>query len=316
MGEGGQRPAVGSRGANIGRGPAGANIGVIVMPDPVLVGMDGSAASLRAVRWAAQAAASRQLPLRIVTAFVWPIQLYSVISGGQLPELTVLRDDARERLIEQADAVRAEFPDVSVTEDFVEEEPAKALVEGSGAAALTVVGQRGRGALAGMLLGSVSDQVATYATGSVVIVPDEPAVDGPVVVGTDGSAVSQAAVEFAFDEASRRRTELVAVRAWLAPGLDGPNRVPMFLDFDEMAGQERRLLAESLAEWQPKHPDVPVRSALGYGSPASQLLEQAEGAALLVVGSRGRGGFARMLLGSTSRSLLSRVSCPIAVVRP
>ncbi|BCJ28612.1 universal stress protein [Actinocatenispora sera] len=286
------------------------------MTDPILVGLDGSPPSRRAVRWAAAEAALRGSPLRILTAFVSPIQLYSVIPRSQLPDLAVLQHDARDRLTEQADAVRAEFPDVSVHADLVEQEPAKALVEGSAEASLTVVGQRGRGALAGMLLGSVSDRVATYASGTVVVVPDEPAAGGPVVVGTDGSAASQRAVAVAFEEADRRRTELVAVRAWLASGLDGPNRVALVLDVDEMAEQERRLLEESLAEGRSKHPDVPVRPVLGYGSPVAQLGEQAEGARLLVVGSRGRGGFTGMLLGSTSRSLLYRARCPVAVVRP
>lgn len=286
------------------------------MTDPVLVGLDGSAASRRAVRWAAQAAGLRHRPLRMMTVFRWPVESYTVAPRAEMPDEAGVRDQVREMLDGEVRAVRAAHPDLDVRGDFVDGTPAKVLVEQSAGATLTVLGQRGEGGLTGLLLGSVATQVATHASGPVVVVPDEEPGIGPVVVGVDGSELSEPAIGFAFEEASWRRVELVAVHAWAAPGSHiEHDRIPRFYNLDEVIAEERRVLAESLAGWRVKYPDVSVRPVLAHGAPVPELLSESAGARLLVVGSRGRGGFAGLLLGSTSRSLLHRATCPVAVVR-
>jgi len=288
---------------------------------PVLVGLDGSAASLAAGRWAADAASMRHHPLRVLAAFRWPAQAYTVEPRGEVPNVDEARQAARRELEAEVDRLRADHPDLTVEVDLVDGSPARLLVEASRDAAVTVLGQRGLGGLSGLLLGSVSAQVAAHAAGPVVVVPateqvPESDADRPVVVGVDGSALSEAAIEFAFAEASWRRARLVAVHAWMAPGSDRPrDRVPLYYNLDEVEDDNRRMLSESLAGWRERYPDVPVEEVLAHGTPVPELLERATDAWLIAVGSRGRGGFAGLVLGSTSRSLLHRAACPVAVIR-
>jgi nucleotide-binding universal stress UspA family protein len=226
---------------------------------------------------------------------------------------------AEERLGDQAALLRAHHPGLEVTGEVLDGTPAAVLVAESAGAELTVLGQRGLGGLSGMLLGSVSTEVAAHAAGAVLVIPDgvderAPA-GGPVVAGVDGSAGGQAALGFAFDEASWRDAVLVVVHAWMEPGSDDPySRPPLYYDPDEAGATERVLLAESLAGWREKYPEVRVRPVLAHGTPVDQLLAYGRGAQLLVVGSRGRGGFASLVLGSTSRAVLHRAGGPVAVV--
>ncbi len=287
---------------------------------PVVVGVDGSPGSDRAVEWAASAAALRHHPLLMVMAFHWPIGTYPVEPQAVLPDMSDIMERGRTALTEQVSAQRRAHPGLAVSGEFHEGSAAGILIDRSRHAAVTVVGQRGRGGFAGLLLGSVSAQVSAHARGPVVVVPASsrpvPA-SGPVVVGVDGSPVSESAVGFAFDEASWRGVGLTAVHAWTAPGSDVPNdRIALYYDLDEVADEEERMLAESLAGWREKYPDVPVRPVLAHGRSVEQLLEQAAEGQLLVVGSRGRGSISGALLGSVSRTVLHRAPCPVAVVRP
>jgi nucleotide-binding universal stress UspA family protein len=140
--------------------------------------------------------------------------------------------------------------------------------------------------------------------------------DGPVVVGVDGTPVGEAAIAFAFAEASTRGTDLVAVHTWtdllLETAFAGESAV---LDFSVVAQQAEELLGERLAGWQEKYPDVRIIRHVSRKRASRALLRHAEGAALVVVGSRGRGGFRGLLLGSTSQHLLHHAPCPVAVVR-
>lgn len=287
---------------------------------PIVVGIDGSPASLRACQWAIRTAARRHRTVRLVSVFTWPLDTYTIRPRAVLPDMARIRADARQRLTELADRLRTEYPAIRVTDVFREGHPAAVLIEESAGASVTVLGRRGLGGLSGLLLGSVSTPVCTHARGPVVVISDAdnpvPA-EGPVVVGVDGSEGSQTALGFAFDEASWRRTRLVAVHAWLAPGSDTPHgRIPLYYDPDEVATEERAVLAETLAGWREKYPDVDVRTELVQGPPVDQLLAHGRRAQLIVVGSRGRGGFASLLLGSTSRAVLHRAPGPVAVVHP
>jgi len=178
------------------------------------------------------------------------------------------------------------------------------------------VGCRGHGALARGILGSVSNGLVHHAHCPVVIIHDEDPLmphpsKAPVVVGVDGSPASERAVGLAFEEASLRGVDLVAVHAWSDAGVfEFPGA-----DWSTQQAMGEETLSERLAGWQERYPDVLVRRIVVADKPARQLLEQAESAQLLVVGSRGRGGFAGMLLGSVSTAVINAARMPVLVVR-
>jgi nucleotide-binding universal stress UspA family protein len=181
---------------------------------------------------------------------------------------------------------------------------------------MVVVGSRGHGWLRRTLLGSVSSGLIRHAHCPVAVIhyedPSRPQPSGaPVVVGIDGSPVSDAATAVAFEEASLRGAELVAVHAWHDVNVfDVPG-----VDFATIQADGERVLAEQLAGWQQRFPDVTVRRVVVCDRPADQLIEQSHSAQLVVVGSHGRGGFAGMLLGSVSVALVQAARTPVIVAR-
>jgi nucleotide-binding universal stress UspA family protein len=184
---------------------------------------------------------------------------------------------------------------------------------------MVVLGERGLGGFTGMLIGSVANAVVAGAACPVVIVRTQPLgkpnTDGPVVVGVDGSPASEAAIAFAFEQASRRGRRLVAVHTWQEVFLDPELGDRVSFDTNFLEERERELLAQRLAGWQEKYPDVVVTRVVTKGLPVRALLEYGEDAELIVVGSRGLGGYQGMLLGSTSQALVHHAPCPVAVVR-
>ncbi len=285
----------------------------------VTVGTDGSAGSRTALDWAVDEARRRGLPLRIVHVLEWPIQGGMVVSQTAARVIEELRDNARSVLQEHYDHVRAVASDVPVSGHLFDGNTAQQLIEESADADLLVVGQRGLGGFNGLLLGSVSAKVSSHAHCPVLVVPGDastrPETAERVVVGMDGSEGAQLAAGVAFEEASRRRLPLLAVLAWITPGpmaTQGPAQVD-----DEADGNaQRRLgeLAESVTAWREKYPEVGVEERLVHAAPAAGLLSQLTSASLLVVGSRGRGGFRGLLLGSTSQAMLQHAPCPVVVV--
>lgn len=214
-------------------------------------------------------------------------------------------------------------PDLDIRTDVVIAQPVPALVGESENAALMVLGSRGLGGFKGMLIGSTAVALAAHGRCPVAVVrgrtPDgDPPTDGPVVVGVDGSSASAAAVALAFEEASLRGTDLVAVHTFADALSEYAFAYPRqsALDWTAMETKPREMLAERLAGWQEKYPDVAVNRVVVRDHPASELLERSEDAQLLVVGSRGRGGFAGMVLGSTSQALIYHATCPLLVARP
>jgi nucleotide-binding universal stress UspA family protein len=184
---------------------------------------------------------------------------------------------------------------------------------------MVVLGDRGLGGFTGLLIGSVAVAVTAHAACPVVVVrgPESDLtapLPEPVVVGVDGSSTSEAALAFAFEEASLRRVPLVAVHVWRDLLLDAT--LAPLLDWDAIESDERQVLAERLAGWSEKYPDVAVRRLVAYDRPARALVGESGRAQLVVVGSRGRGGLHGMLLGSVSQALLHHAHCPVAVVRP
>lgn len=174
------------------------------------------------------------------------------------------------------------------------------------------------GRISGLLLGSVAQSLAGQAGCPVVVVRGDAAgavpTEGPVVVGVDGSPTGEAALAFAYEAAADRSAPLVAVHAWMDAVVD-PVMVPL-LDRELMETEERVVLAERLAGWAEKYPEVAVRRVVILDRPVHALLEAARDAQLLVVGSRGRSGVRGLLLGSVGHAVLHRSPCPVAVVRP
>ncbi|MGW5919652.1 universal stress protein [Nocardia fluminea] len=283
----------------------------------VLAAVDGSANSYQAAAWAAAEAALHNLPLHILTSGAIQTGFGPGMSLGEA-DLEWLRVDA-ERVVGEAERVaRAAVPDedLTITTEVSFELAAPLLIQRSSSARMLVVGSRGLGAFQRGLLGSVSRAAAQHAHCPVAVIHGVAALDPvssarPVLVGVDCSSNSVSAIEVAFDEASRRKVELVAVHAFSdASELD----LPAF--GWEMGRQSAEAdLAEALAGHTEQYPDVPVRRIVVANRPVRTLLDESASAQLLVVGSHGRGGFSSMLLGSTSNALLHSVEIPTIVVR-
>lgn len=260
----------------------------------VVVGVDGSEPGMAAVRAGAWEASARGLSAHLVHA-------------GDEP--------ATDLMAAAAVAASAVAPGVPVTSEACTGGAAALLLDLAARASLVVTGHRGRGGFGGLRLGSVATQVAAYSPVPVVVVKDEAVDEGPVVVGVDGSETSDRAIGFAFEEAALRKTDLVAVLAWQYPMRTG-DILPIVYDDDEISEEEGQRLAARIDEWCARHPEVPVTRHLRRGRPAKILVDESKGAALLVVGSRGRGGFEGLVLGSVSQAMLGHAPCPVAVVRP
>ena len=282
----------------------------------VVVGVDGSDSALDAVRWAAREADRRRLPLRVVHAFGWPDTRHVGDPGLGVDYREVLQRAAREVLAAATAAAGETVPGLAVDPQMIVGFPGAVLRSESAGAVLVVLGDRGLGGFTGLLLGSVAIEVSALGECPVVVVrgPAPAPPEGPVVVGVDGSPTSEAAVGFAYEAAATRGVPLVAVHAWSDLMAD-PTFAPL-LDWDALEAEEREVLAERLAGWGEKFPDVEVQRLVRHDRPARALLAQAAGAQLVVVGTRGRGGVAGLLLGSVSHSLLHHAPCPVAVVRP
>lgn len=281
----------------------------------VVVGVDGSVPAMQAVRWGAAEAQRRGMPLRLVAA------VGSDVAVVLHPELAqwyekVLGERAREALDGCAAAVARDTPGIRVETVLVSGHPVAVLREQAREALMVVIGDRGWSKVEGLIAGSVSVALATHAECPVVVVRGadrEGAASAPVIVGVDGSETSETAVAFAYEAAASRRVGLVAVYVWSDQFAD-PLLIPL-TGTAAMNDEGRRILAERLAGWADKYPDVAVERVVVRDRPAHALLAQADRGRLVVVGSRGRGEFAGLVLGSVSNTLLHRSPCPVAVVR-
>ncbi len=291
----------------------------------ILVGVDGSPESLVAAKWAAVEAERRHLSLLMILAINEPLDGSSDYVFPP-PLIDAVRTVSRDRLGRAAAVIRDQHPalDVQTSLEFVD--PRRFLVAGSSDVQMTIVGTRGRGQLPEVLVGSVALYVAAHAHSPVAVIPPSTDVSvtgpsGPILVGIDGHPDSRAAVGFAFDEASVQETDLLAVLVFdelpYRGFAKGANLIGK-LDDDE----EHAVLAEELAGWRERYPDVPVRQVVLRGRPARALVGFAKDRSsthrprLIVVGARGRGGLAGLLLGSTSQQLITHADVPIIVVRP
>ncbi|MGV0836085.1 universal stress protein [Mycolicibacterium thermoresistibile] len=288
------------------------------MSKGIAVGVDGSPASRVAIDWAARSAAMRNVPLLL--CHVMP-----PASTRVRPPLPVSHaidrwheEQAREQL-QAAEKQAAESADgaLPIESQAVVGVPVPTLVELSKDIDMLVVGTRGLGAIRARLLGSVSLGLVQHARCPVAVVPDEdPLVDhpdqAPVLVGIDGSPTSEVATAIAFDEASRRGVKVVALHAWRDWGIgQWPD-----LDWDEMKAEGEETLSQRLAGWTERYPDVEVERVVVCDNPSQHLIERSDEAQLVVVGSRGRGGFIGMLLGSVASAVVQSSRVPVIVARP
>ncbi|KUL22244.1 universal stress protein [Streptomyces regalis] len=285
----------------------------------VIVGVDGSASSLAAVEVAAREARLRGAGLRVVHAFVWPATHVPMGPSPLGPPQGGLQNMVDGLVAEALERARAGAREVEVSHVVVTGEPLTVLEAQSRAAELVVVGSRGMGGFVGLLVGSTAVHLATHGRCPVLVVRELPRDDGPVVLGVDGSAAGQNAVDFAFAEAALRNAPLVALHAWTTWNAPMPAPQDASMPYANPPGAlakgEERLLHEALAGRQERFPGVAVEHRVVHGGTREALIDASRSAQLVVVGARGRGGFAGLLLGSVSQALLHHAHCPVAVVR-
>ncbi|WP_291407368.1 universal stress protein [Actinophytocola sp.] len=288
---------------------------------PVVVGADGSESALHAVRWAAHEAERRNTPLRLVhVCHLAPVRHPRQIAPP--PEYrTAVLDQGRHWLTEASETARRIVPGLPVITDLHAGIAADVLIAESRTAQLMVLGSRGLGGFTSLLVGSVAVALSAHGHCPVVVMHSStrdgaPPADGPVVVGVDGSELSDAALLFAFEAAAARGVPLVAVHTWQDVNMAGAwTMLPGTVDWDWLQDQEEDRLAERISLWRDKFPQVEVRAVVKRDRPQRALLEHAAGAQLIVVGSRGRGAFTGMGLGSVSQTLLHHAECPVVVAR-
>lgn len=282
---------------------------------PLVVGVDGSAAAAAAVRWAVQEAHRRLARLCVVHALN---QRHSGAFHRANPAFVAEERRAADEVLDTAvRQARALAGDVVVHPVLEVGQPSVVLLRQAAGADLVVLGSKGRGGFAGLLLGSTSLQVAMHASCPVVVLRDPCTGAGPasgrIVVGTDGSPSSDSALRFAFTWARRHGRGLTVVRAWGSSAIFVD--VPGSAKWEQVEKEEQVALSEALVPWRDRYPEVDVVEKVVLGNAAALLVDESAAAELLVVGSRGRGGFGGLLLGSVSHAALHHARCPVAVVR-
>ncbi len=281
----------------------------------IVVGTDGSPGGTNAVRWAAGTAERGGHSLHVVVAYHWqtPGRWY-----GSVEELTDAADERAGGIATEATTVaRASAPHVDVACSMRLGDPAPTLLDAAGDAGMLVVGNRGGGGFRGLLLGSAGMQVATHAPCPVAVVREHfENVFGPVVVGVDGSHEADLALGLAFAQAAERHCRLRVITAEALPYPAAPMGIPPIIyDAEEAREQISAHLVQQLAGWSGKYPDVTVDDEVISGSPGRVLVDQSRHAQLVVVGTRGHGGFSGLLLGSVGLHLLHHAECPVLIAR-
>ncbi|WP_298460754.1 universal stress protein [uncultured Cellulomonas sp.] len=271
---------------------------------PVVVGVDGTDAGLLAVDVAVAEAHRRGRPLDVVHAFIWPLFRVSLDPPPGAPASAGLRNGAQDIVDQGVERARQVEPHVPVHGHVVTGRTLDVLVDRSHGAALVVIADRGLGPVTGLVVGSVAVGLAAYGRCPVLVVRGDAHAEGPVVVGVDGSPANVPALDHALDAAALRGVPLRAVYARRGPS--GPA-------VDDAGAVAHRVTAW-IAQRRQGRPDVPVEPVVVDGDPRRVLLDASAHAGLLVVGSRGRGGFAGLLLGSVSQAVLHHAACPVTVV--
>lgn len=286
----------------------------------VVAGIDGSELSVAAAHWAARWALARHDQLVLIAVVPrMPVPkrtgaLRAMLDGVDFPARVA--QAGRAHLDEALAALRAAYPELTPAGALLEGHPVEVLAQLSATASTTVLGATGAGGVRGAVLGGTVAGVLHQAQGSVVVLPasgGDP--EGPVVVGLDGADASARVARAAIDAAAALKRRLVAVHAWhLEPAATTYGTLGLLSkDELEIEAEATQLLQELTSTAAAA--GVAVDLAVRWGRPAPVLVESAASAALLVVGSRGMGGFPGLLLGSVSRALTHQPRCPTLVVR-
>ncbi len=287
----------------------------------IVVGIDGSEPSYRAAEWAAHEAARRSLPVRLVSCYSVPLAGEPGMVGTYAVEAQVdaIRDEHDGFVDTAVKRVREAVTGLRIERLVTLASPSIVLPKNAEPDGLLVVGSSGRSGRFVDVLGSVATAACHHASVPVVVVPATSSKRGSsmkkIVVGTDGSESARHALEWAYEEARLAGAELVVVHSWEYPYPETAG------DTSGMRERMRRDAERELDESVSAHTaraggeGVTLRKHLVESPPAKALIDESEGADLVVVGSRGRGGFASMLLGSVSRAVVQHAHCPIAVIR-
>lgn len=281
----------------------------------VVVGYDGSDGSERALEWAVEEARLRGLPLEVVAVWDEPTVDVGMGAGAVAdPNLARVLEERADDIAARGAAVVEEVP---VTSRALPGPAATALIDLSRDAELIVTGSHSKRGVAEILLGSTSDQVATHSTCPTIVVRPKPIVNQRLAVAVDGSHPGSRALDWAFEEASRRGWKVRVIHAWdvHVVGFDvDDSTYPKGGILDEVKDAETRLNAEVLAGQRARYPDVEVEVLVDRGNADRVVLEASADCDLLVVGSKGHGALASMLLGSVSHRVLHHADCSVAVV--
>jgi len=278
----------------------------------VLVGIDENEPNVALLRWAAEEAVARKTRLVVCHVLEWASGTYPPVPvyGDITPELRT----GPERIVGAAvDWVKAEYPDLDAVGVIGPGSPSRVLLNLSGAAAMVVVGARGTGGFPGLLLGSVSAQVAVHAHCPVAIVHAIGTGATDVVVGVDGSEESQRALELGLAEARRTGGSLVALHAYQLPPTAASYGLDWGTDTVSFHWMAERTLDEALGDVAERNPEVKIERRVAHGPVARVLLAESEDAAALVVGARGLGGIAGFIAGSISQQVMRHARCPILI---
>jgi nucleotide-binding universal stress UspA family protein len=274
---------------------------------PVVVGVDGSESAVAAAAWARQEARRLGAPLRLVHVCALPPIADRATRPAWVSDLVEFGGTALR-------AARAAVGDGAVDTDLLMGSAISALVGESARARELVLGHRGLGGFHRALLGSVAVALSAHAACPVVVVRGAETADGPVVVGVDRTPAGEAALAYAVGAAASRRTRLVAVHTWA--DVECTDTWHSRLPGSGGAEEAERLLDALVDPWRTEPGTPPIERVVRRDRPVRALVELAEGAALVVVGTRGTGEFAGMGLGSTSQAALHHAPCPVAVVGP
>jgi nucleotide-binding universal stress UspA family protein len=270
------------------------------MGHPVIVGVDDPQSSSAAVFWAADEAQLRGLRLHLVHGRPW----HSHAESPDRAPLDALAARAADR-----------HPGLAVTSGLVDVPAREALVHLSAEAAVLVLGSRGAGGFPGLLVGSTSLHVTAQAACPVVVVPGAPATEGGVAVGLPGGEPSDEVLAFAFEEARRRELPLRVVHAWSYPLIAAPGHAfPPVYEEGHVAAEQARLVAEIMAGWRQKYPEVTVTEDVVRSGAAKRLVEVSSTQQLLVVGRHGHPQGPAGRLGSVSQAVVHHAHCPVAVL--
>ncbi|MEU8875957.1 universal stress protein [Streptomyces javensis] len=284
---------------------------------PLVVGIDGSDSSLRALDWAVDEATLHARPLRLIYASRWERYEEGLASYAGSPSGEVVAEHIVASCVERA---RLRSPAVRISGEVLPDDPVSALLRAGREAFALVTGSRGWSELAETLLGSVSLAVAARATCPVFVVRgperDRRGTGRPVVLGVGHLTHDAAAVRFAYREARARGAELHAIRAWRRPAHAQPSRPPLMHEAAHLLYEERAttILDEALRQIPCDDGEMVCRRKVVEGPAHRVLLAASAGADLLVVGALRPPGDSGLRLGRVSHAVLHQADCPVAVV--